>query len=60
MCQFSSWSAVTAGFSRLEVRHFHQRGVENEALRVADVADRFDRAVIRCLTERYVKRTSNQ
>ncbi len=34
------------------MRQFHERGVEDDALRAANLADRFDRAVTRCLTDR--------
>src|SRR5260370_27434012 len=45
--------------ARLEMRQFHQRGVEDDALRIADLGDRFNHAVILCLTAWPVKRAAN-
>jgi hypothetical protein len=42
----------------MRLGQFHQRCVENDALRVAGVADPLDNAVLRCLTARRVKRAS--
>ncbi len=39
-----------AVWSRTTLRRFHQLCVENDALRVDDLADRFHHAVARCLT----------
>src|SRR5712691_8219305 len=41
------------------LRPFHQRGVENDALRIADFGDRFNHAVILCLTVWHAKRAAN-
>jgi hypothetical protein len=41
---------------RMRHGQFHQRGAENDALLVADLAVCFNHAVIRCLTAQYIKR----
>jgi hypothetical protein len=42
--------------SRMRLGWFQQRGVEDDALRVGDLADRFNHAVILCLTAPRVNR----
>ena len=34
--------------TRFQVRQFHQRGIKNDALRIANFADRLDHGVILC------------
>jgi len=41
--------------SSLQVCQVHQRGVEDDALRVADFGDRFDHGVKLCFTDDSVK-----